>query len=124
VFISLTRSHPPVCLFQELAPILVNYWSVIECTYLESSRHVFQMMRADRDQIIRYFYQMKFVHHITLPVQICLTSSLFISLWSSHSIVFVNCMYTDITPVNGLHLKFIMNNISLRHFASFVLLNC
>jgi hypothetical protein len=42
-----------------VAKILCDQWDVIENNYVENSKYVFRSIRVDREQIIRYLYNIK-----------------------------------------------------------------
>jgi len=44
------------CKTQELAGALCQCWEATETAYIDNCKKVFVMMRLERDQIIRYFY--------------------------------------------------------------------
>ena len=46
-------------LLQEVAGILANYWDVTEETYIDGCKIVFRYVRAEREIIIRYYYQVR-----------------------------------------------------------------
>lgn len=43
----------------KIARILCDHWDVTENSYIDNSKHVFRKIRAEREQIIRYFYNIK-----------------------------------------------------------------
>jgi len=47
------------CKTQELAEALCQCWEMIETSYVDNCKKVFMMMRLERDQIIRYFYDVR-----------------------------------------------------------------
>lgn len=46
---------------QELAEVLAKYWENVEQTYVGNSKHVFRKLRDERENIYRYFFQIKYV---------------------------------------------------------------
>ena len=47
------------CKLQELAEALCQCWETIETSYTDNCKKVFLVMRLERDQIIRYFYDVR-----------------------------------------------------------------
>ncbi|XP_062579929.1 sperm flagellar protein 2-like isoform X2 [Saccostrea cucullata] len=44
---------------KELAEVLAKYWENVEKTYVGNSKYVFRKLREERENIYRYFYQIK-----------------------------------------------------------------
>ncbi len=44
---------------QDLAGILSNEWEEVEKAYIDHSKDVFHKVRDERENIIRYFYQIR-----------------------------------------------------------------
>nr|XP_011414807.2 sperm flagellar protein 2 isoform X4 [Crassostrea gigas] len=44
---------------KDLAEVLAKYWENVEKTYVGNSKHVFRKLRDERENIYRYFYQIK-----------------------------------------------------------------
>ncbi len=44
---------------EKLAKIMCDHWDVTENSYLTNSKYVFRKIRAEREQIIRYFFTAK-----------------------------------------------------------------
>nr|XP_022317151.1 sperm flagellar protein 2-like isoform X9 [Crassostrea virginica] len=44
---------------KELAEVLAKYWENVEQTYVGNSKHVFRKLRDERENIYRYFFQIK-----------------------------------------------------------------
>lgn len=44
---------------KEMAEVLAKYWENVEKTYVGNSKHVFRKLRDERENIYRYFYQIK-----------------------------------------------------------------
>ncbi|XP_048761563.2 sperm flagellar protein 2-like isoform X3 [Ostrea edulis] len=44
---------------KELAEVLAKYWENVEKTYVGNSKHVFRKLREERENIYRYFFQIK-----------------------------------------------------------------
>lgn len=42
-----------------LAKILSDHWDLVENTYISGSKYVFRKIRSEREQIIRYFFNIK-----------------------------------------------------------------
>ena len=42
-----------------MSKVLCDHWDVIENTYMDSSKFVFRKIRSEREQIIRYFFNIK-----------------------------------------------------------------
>ncbi|XP_069125844.1 sperm flagellar protein 2-like isoform X2 [Argopecten irradians] len=53
----------------EIATILANYWESTEQTYVKNSKHVFRKEREERENIYRYFYQIRkdFLSYLRRP---------------------------------------------------------
>ncbi|KAK6179274.1 hypothetical protein SNE40_011674 [Patella caerulea] len=43
----------------DLAEVLATHWEAVESAYVANSKHVFRNIRDERENICRYFYQMK-----------------------------------------------------------------
>lgn len=43
----------------KLAKILCDHWDLVENTYINGSKYVFRKIRSEREQIIRYFFNIK-----------------------------------------------------------------
>lgn len=42
-----------------MAKILCNQWDVVENSYVENAKYVFRKIRVNKEEIIRYFFDMK-----------------------------------------------------------------
>ena len=54
---------------QEMIKALAPKWSAIECSYILTAKHVFQMMRTEQETHCHYFYDRR--SQLTLA-EICL----------------------------------------------------
>ena len=56
-------------MIQKLAECLVPHWEAIESTYIDTSKHVFNDIRTEREKIIRYFYSVRkdFLQYLQRP---------------------------------------------------------
>lgn len=51
---------------QELAHILAQHWDNVENTYIDGTKFVFRQIRDERENIIRYFYSIRFTKLVLL----------------------------------------------------------
>jgi len=56
------------CKLQELAEALCQCWETIETSYTDNCKKVFLVMRLERDQIIRYFYDVRWTTNQPSPL--------------------------------------------------------
>ena len=49
----------PMYVYQELAKILADHWEAVEKTYIQNGKFVFRKVRDERENIYRYFFQIR-----------------------------------------------------------------
>lgn len=58
-FLSMKINFDLFKFLKEMAEVLAKYWENVEKTYVGNSKHVFRKLRDERENIYRYFYQIK-----------------------------------------------------------------
>lgn len=58
-FLSMEINFDLLKFLKEMAEVLAKYWENVEKTYVGNSKHVFRKLRDERENIYRYFYQIK-----------------------------------------------------------------